>query len=97
MILQKLQEPVFVTLSLLNINQKVFLTLFYLSFRFTVFDFFFLVCLLLAFQTQCVALEASQQLVKVERLCGGWAGPDSLGTGSVSGFGGRWLVAKAIP
>lgn len=43
--------------------------------------------------TQCEVPEASQQLVKVERLCGSWAGPDSLGTGSVSGFGpsGWWL------
>lgn len=53
--------------------------------------------LVLLLETQCEVLEALQQQVKVERLSGGWAGPDSLGTGSVSGFGGWWLVAKAIP
>lgn len=42
-------------------------------------------------------LEALQHLVKAERLCSGCAGPDSLGTGSVSGFGDWRLVAKAIP
>lgn len=48
---------------------------------------------MLSLLTQCEVPEASQQLVKAERLCGGWAGPDSLGTGSVSGFGpgGWWL------
>lgn len=40
---------------------------------------------------QCEVLEASQQQVKVERLCSDWAGPDTLGTGSVSGFQGWWL------
>jgi len=31
--------------------------------------------LALALQTQCEVLEASQQLVRAERLHGGWAGP----------------------
>lgn len=48
-------------------------------------------------QAQCEALEASQQPGKVERLCSGRAGPDCLGTGSVSGFGDWRPVAKAIP
>lgn len=42
-------------------------------------------------------LEASQHQVKAERLCSGCAGPDSLGTGSVSGFGDWRLVAKSYP
>lgn len=58
---------------------------------------FFIFSLASALQAHCGVPGASQQLVTDEWLCRGWAGPDSLGTGSVSGFGGWWLVAKAIP
>lgn len=44
-----------------------------------------------AAQTQCEVPEPSEQPVKVKRLRCVRAGPDSLGTGSVSGFGGWWL------
>lgn len=42
-------------------------------------------------------LEALQHLVKAVRLCSGCAGPHSLGTGSVSGFGGLAAGGKSCP
>lgn len=63
----------------------------------TILIFNLSLCLFFFLETQWGVPEASQQQVKVERLCGGREGPDCPGTGSVSGFRDWWLVAKAVP